>query len=194
MQRKGHNMSNRLSWDEYFMIIAKVVSIRSTCNSRHIGVVVVKDKHILATGYNGAMPGYEHCTDKTMSDGGVYCERRAQNVVDLDKYNFCIASHAESNAISQAANKGISLNGGVIYTTLFPCFNCFKMVVMSGIKKIIYEYEYESKNKKRDSFWEQQVKNTGIACEKLIIKSNTIEIVNGLLRTKSSNRLLEATN
>lgn len=183
----------RPSWDEYFMVIAKVVSTRSTCNSRHTGAVVVKDKQILATGYNGAMPGCEHCIDKTMPDGGVYCERRAKNVLDLDKYNFCVASHAESNAISQAANKGISLNGGIIYTTLFPCFNCFKMIAVAGIKKIIYEYEYESKNKERDSFWEQQVKNTGISYEKLTIKNNTIHIIEQSLEIPTSFRSLRAT-
>ena len=183
----------RPSWDEYFMVIAKVVSTRSTCNSRHTGSVIVKDKQILATGYNGAMPGCDHCIDKIMPDGGAYCERRAKNIVDLDKYNFCVASHAESNAISQAANKGISLNGSTIYTTLFPCFNCFKMIAVAGIEKIIYEHEYESKNKERDYFWEQAVKNTKIACEKLIIKRDSIDIIEQSLAIPTSIRCLEAT-
>ena len=175
------------------MVIAKVVSTRSTCNSRHTGAIVVKDKQILTTGYNGAMPGCEHCIDKIAPDGEAYCERRMKNIADLDKYNFCVASHAESNAISQAADKGISLRGGIIYTTLFPCLNCLKMIAISGIKKIVYEYEYESKNRDRDNFWVEQATKTGIISKKLTIKNETIGIIMESLKIPTSGRLLKAT-
>ncbi|MGA1867446.1 MAG: deoxycytidylate deaminase [bacterium] len=183
----------RPSWDEYFMVIAKVVSTRSTCNSRRTGAVVVRDKQILTTGYNGAMPGCEHCIDKVMPNGEAYCERRARNIADLDKYNFCVASHAESNAISQAADKGISLRGGTIYTTLFPCLNCLKMIAIAGIKKIVYEYEYASQYQERDNFWQEQVAKTGIISTKLTIKSETIDIIIESLKIPTSGRILSAT-
>ena len=96
-------MVYRPDWHEYFMLIAKIVALRSGCNSRPTGAVIVKDKRILATGYNGPMPGAWHCTDK----GSTYCFRREKGIPDIDKYNFCRASHAEANAIAQAARFGI---------------------------------------------------------------------------------------
>jgi dCMP deaminase len=80
------------------MLIAKLVSTRSTCNSRPTGAVLVKDRQILATGYNGSMPGAPHCIDQVMPDGSPYCHRRALNIADVDKYNYCRASHAEATA------------------------------------------------------------------------------------------------
>ena len=103
----------RPSWDEYFMLIAKLVSTRSTCNSRPTGAVLVKDRQILATGYNGSMPGAPHCSDQVMADGSPYCHRRALNIADVDKYNYCRASHAEANAIAQAARYGVAIEEGV---------------------------------------------------------------------------------
>ena len=91
-------VDNRASWNEYFMLIAKVVSSRSTCLSRSVGAVIVKNNNILSTGYNGASTGSEHCIDTDV------CYRRNLNIDDKNKHSFCVASHAEVNAIAQAAN------------------------------------------------------------------------------------------
>ena len=116
------------------MLIAKLVSTRSTCNSRPTGAVLVKDKQILATGYNGSMPGAPHCSDQVMPDGSPYCHRRALNIADVDKYNYCRASHAEANAIAQAARYGVAIKGATLYVTLQPCFVCLKLLATAQIK------------------------------------------------------------
>ena len=117
------------------MLIAKLVSTRSTCNSRPTGAVLVKDRQILATGYNGSMPGAPHCSDQVMADGSPYCHRRALNIADVDKYNYCRASHAEANAIAQAARYGVAIKGATLYVTLQPCFVCLKLLATAQIKR-----------------------------------------------------------
>jgi len=159
----------RPGWDEYFMIVAKIISSRSTCISRPIGAVLVKNKHILATGYNGAMPGVSHCID----DGE--CFRRSLSVSDDDKYNFCRATHAEANAVSQAARYGISIDGASLYVTLAPCYVCVKLLATANIKKIYYEYDYESINKSRDSHWEKSLMEAGIEVEHLKVSESSIQ-------------------
>jgi len=159
----------RPDWNSYFMLMAKLASTRSTCNSRPNGAVIVKDKQVLATGYNGACSGMEHCSDKTMKcpsckgqgtcgdiltatkicpvchgTGQVpYCHRRAQNKPDQDKQLTCVSSHAEANAIAMAARKGIAVDGASIYCTMAPCFICAKLLHTAGIDRIYYEYEYD---------------------------------------------------
>jgi len=184
----------RPSWDEYFMALAKVVSIRSTCSSRHTGCVIVRDKQILSTGYNGSMPGCEHCNEKTMKDGSPYCERRALNVSDIDKYNFCVGSHAESNAIAQAAKLGISLKDSVAYCTLFPCLNCLKTMVIAGVKSVYYEYVYKSKNKERDEYWKDQLVKAGINEKQIWVSEEIIRMVEKTLKYPTSGRFLNATD
>jgi len=152
----------RPSWDEYFLLIAKLVSTRSTCNSRPTGAVLVKDKQILATGYNGSMPGAPHCSDQTMPDGSPYCHRRALQVADVDKYNYCRASHAEANAIAQAARHGVAIKGATLYVTLEPCLVCIKLLATAQIAGVYYEMPYESRDRARDSFWRDAVKDAGI--------------------------------
>jgi dCMP deaminase len=142
---------NRPNWHEYFMMLAKLVSVRSTCNSRKVGAIIVKNNRILATGYNGAVHGAPHCIDR----GPDFCMRRSIGAHDADKYNYCISSHAEVNAIDQAARFGIPLDGSVLYCTLEPCNWCFKQLIQAGIKEIYYEHVYESKNKEFDVFWRQ---------------------------------------
>jgi dCMP deaminase len=113
----------RASWDEYFMRIAIQVATRSTCDRKHVGAVIVKDKTILSTGYNGSIRGLPHCDDigHTMENG------------------HCIATvHAEANAIIQAAKNGTAIDGADIYVTASPCWNCFKLIANSGIKRICY--------------------------------------------------------
>src|SRR4030066_301029 len=145
----------RPSWDEYFMLIAKLVSTRSTCTSRPTGAVLVKDRQILATGYNGSMPGALHCLDQTMPDGSPYCHRRALQIEDVDKYNYCRASHAEANAIAQAARYGGAIKGATLYVTLQPCFVCLKLLATAQIKGIYFELAYGSDDAARDEFWQK---------------------------------------
>lgn len=117
----------RVDWHEYFMNIAREVATRSTCDRKHVGAVIVRDKTILSTGYNGSVRGMAHCDDAghMMEDG------------------HCVATiHAESNAIIQAARNGVRLEGSEIYVTASPCWNCFKMLANAGIKTIYYEEFY----------------------------------------------------
>ncbi|BAU22411.1 CMP deaminase [Caldimicrobium thiodismutans] len=180
----------RPSWDEYFMVIAKLVAVRSGCNSRPTGAVVVKDKRILATGYNGPMPGAWHCTDR----GPNYCFRREKGVPDIDKYNYCRASHAEANAIAQAARFGISLEGASLYCTLAPCYVCLKLIASAGIKEVYYEYDYESRDFERDNFWREAINEAGLRVFKEVkVSEETYKAVLEILEFPTSKRRLPAT-
>ncbi|MGB2601475.1 MAG: cytidine/deoxycytidylate deaminase family protein [Candidatus Omnitrophota bacterium] len=125
----------RPSWDEYFMRIAHLVSTRSTCMRRKVGAVIVKNKQVLATGYNGAPTGITHC-DK------VGCLREELGVPSGQRHELCRALHAEQNAFLQAARHGVSLDGSILYITTQPCSICAKMIINVGIRKIIIEGEY----------------------------------------------------
>lgn len=127
----------RPTWDEYFMLQAKVAALRSTCLSRPIGCVLVKDNNALATGYNGAVNGQEHCTDLG------YCQRRALGLSDGQKDRGCVAAHAEANAIAQAAKRGIAVDGATAYCTLYPCPVCLKLLFQAGVDRIVYEMTYD---------------------------------------------------
>ncbi|MEG1584394.1 MAG: cytidine/deoxycytidylate deaminase family protein [Anaerovorax sp.] len=129
-------MMDRPSWDEYFMEVAEVTAQRSTCMRRQVGAVIVKDKHILATGYNGAPTGIKHCEDR----GG--CLRQKLNIPSGQRHELCMALHAEQNAIIQAATLGQSIKGGTIYVTNQPCVICAKMIINSGIKRIVIREGY----------------------------------------------------
>lgn len=113
----------RLDWDHYFMEIAKVIATRATCDRKHVGAVVVRDRSILSTGYNGSIAGTPHCDEvgHLMEDG--HCVRTI---------------HGEANAIIQAARNGVMLAGSTLYTTASPCWPCFKLISNSGIKKVVY--------------------------------------------------------
>lgn len=112
-----------MSWDEYFMGIARQVAERSTCDRKHVGAVIVKEKNILATGYNGSIAGMPHCDD----------------VGHMMENGHCVATvHAEANAIIQAAKNGVAIAGASIYVTASPCWNCFKLIANSGIKEIYF--------------------------------------------------------
>ena len=115
--------SSRASWDRYFMNIAREVATRATCDRKHVGAVIERDRCILATGYNGSIGGLEHCDDAghMMVDG--HCVRTI---------------HAENNAIIQAARHGTSIDRGGIYVTASPCWNCFKMIANAGLKRIVF--------------------------------------------------------
>jgi dCMP deaminase len=134
---KSHNMEGqkRPEWDEYFMEVAQVVSKRSTCLRRNIGAIIVKDKRILATGYNGAPSGLPHCSE-------VGCLRSELGVPSGERHEICRALHAEQNAIIQAAKYGISVDGATVYTTTEPCSLCAKMLINAGIKRVVYIDSY----------------------------------------------------
>jgi dCMP deaminase len=184
----------RPSWNEYFLLIAKLVSTRSTCNSRPTGAVLVKDRQILATGYNGSMPGALHCTDQTMPDGSPYCHRRALQIADVDKYNYCRASHAEANAIAQAARYGVAIKGATLYVTLEPCFVCLKLLATAQITRVYFEMPYESRDRVRDTFWRDAVKDAGIEVyEHLTITPESLAFILPSLEGVTSARRLEAT-
>lgn len=125
----------RPSFDEYFMEIAKIVATRSTCLRRKVGAVIVKDHHILATGYNGAPKGFRHCEE-------VGCIREKLGIPRGERHELCRGLHAEQNAIIQAAVFGVSIKGATIYTTHFPCSVCMKMLVNAEIKEIVYLNDY----------------------------------------------------
>ncbi len=125
----------RPSWDEYFMRMAYLVSTRSTCTRRKVGAVIVKDKRILATGYNGPPKGLAHC-DVTG------CIREELNVPSGERHELCRGLHAEQNAIIQAAVHGVSIKGATIYVTNHPCVVCAKMLINAEIEEIVYAEGY----------------------------------------------------
>ena len=126
---------NRPSWETYFMDIAALVAKRSTCLRRAVGSIIVKDKRILTTGYNGAPTGIKHCIETG-------CLREKLNVPSGEKHELCRGIHAEQNAIIQAALHGISIKGGTLFCTNQPCLICAKMIINAGIKKICYRDGY----------------------------------------------------
>ncbi len=124
-------MVSRPSWDEYFIEITKLVARRSTCLRRHVGAILVKDKRILATGYNGAPQNIRHCLD-------IGCIRESKKVPSGERHELCRGIHAEQNLIIQAAYYGISIAESQLYCTNFPCSICAKMLINAGIRKIFY--------------------------------------------------------
>jgi dCMP deaminase len=113
----------RVSWDQYFMNIAREVATRSTCSRKHVGALIVRDKVILSTGYNGSVRGLPHCDEvgHMLEDG--HCVRTI---------------HAEANAVIQAATHGVRIEGAGIYVTASPCWSCFKMIANAGLTRIVY--------------------------------------------------------
>ncbi len=181
----------RAPWHEYFMLLAKMVALRSGCNSRPSGAVIVKDKRILATGYNGPMPGAWHCTDR----GPGYCFRREKGIPDIDKYNYCRATHAEANAIAQAARFGISVEGAALYCTLAPCYVCLKLIASAGIKEVYYEYDYGSRDFERDQFWQEAIKEAGLRVfQQVKVSEEVLRQLQEILPYPTSKRRLPATD
>lgn len=125
----------RPSWDEYFMSIAEMVKTRSTCTRRQVGAVIVKDKRILTTGYNGTPAGLKHCSETG-------CLREQLRIPSGQRHELCRGIHAEQNAIIQAANFGVPIQGSTIYVTLSPCILCTKMIINAGITRIVAREAY----------------------------------------------------
>ena len=125
----------RPSWETYFMDITALVAKRTTCLRRAVGAIIVKDKRILSTGYNGAPSHIRHCRE-------VGCLREQQNVPSGQRHELCRGIHAEQNAIIQAAYYGVSIKGAILYCTTQPCSICAKMIINAGLKAIIYASGY----------------------------------------------------
>jgi dCMP deaminase len=125
----------RPSWDEYFMGITEMVAQRSTCLRRKVGAILVRDKRIIATGYNGAPAKVSHCLD-------IGCLREQQGIPSGERHELCRGLHAEQNAIIQAALHGFSIEGSTLYCTNMPCSICSKMLINARIEKIYYKEGY----------------------------------------------------
>jgi len=130
-------MSDRPTWDQYFMTITRQVADRSTCTRANVGAVIVRDKNILATGYNGAPAGMPHCLEVGCL---VYESKTPSGEIEQNCFR-CI--HAEINAIAQAAKNGASIRDADIYVTHTPCIHCFKVLINTGIKRVLYEKPYK---------------------------------------------------
>ena len=129
-----HNNRKRVSWEQYFMNIAQEVATRSTCDRKYIGSVIVRDKTILSTGYNGSIRGLSHCNEAGHEMENGHCIRTI---------------HAEANAIVQAARNGVNIDAGEIFVTASPCYNCFKMIANAGIRKIYFGEFYRDERIKK---------------------------------------------
>ena len=151
----------RPSWDEYFMAIAEQVSGRSTCLRRHTGAVLVKDKRILSTGYNGVPAGLEHCEV-------VGCIRQQRQIPSGSRHELCRGIHAEQNAVVQAARHGISIDGATAYCTHQPCVLCAKILINAGIVDIVYRDAYP------DELSEEMLAEAGITPRRF--ESHTAEV------------------
>ncbi len=143
-------------WDKRFIDMAKVVGSWSSCyqQNRHVGAVIVKNKRVLTTGYNGAPSGVTSCVERGE------CLRRKLNIASGTRQEMCYAVHAEQNAICQAAKLGISLEGATLYCTHQPCTICCRMIINAGIKKVIYAEGYP------DEFSLEIFKDSGVECVK----------------------------
>jgi dCMP deaminase len=129
-------MNDRPSWDEYFLEMAEVISRRSTCLRRHVGAILVRDKRILSTGYNGAPSGLPHCIE-------VGCRRAELGIPSGQRPELCRALHAEQNAIIQAALHGVDTHASTLYCTHQPCIICAKMLINAGVIRIVYQGDYD---------------------------------------------------
>lgn len=151
--------SERPKWDQYFMKIAEVVSTRSNCLRRSVGAIIVKDKVIISTGYNGTPFGVKNCFD-----GG--CKRCMSDQPPGEGYDTCVCVHAEENAIALAARNGTITNGSVIYTTLRPCFGCLKKLIQAGVKEIIYKEDSPYEGEMEDAY-QDLVRDSGVVLRQL---------------------------
>lgn len=131
MRSHAGGMIDRPDNDTYFMRMAELVATRSTCLRRHVGAVIVKEKRVLTTGYNGAPRGLRHCEE-------VGCVRKQNNIESGTRHELCRGVHAEQNAVIQGAYFGASIKGATIYTTNFPCVLCAKILLNAGIEEIVY--------------------------------------------------------
>ena len=147
----------RPSWDSYFLNLAEVVAERSNCIRRKVGVVVVQDRHIIATGYSGTPAGIKNCFD----GGCKRCMARHENTIkENERKDLCICIHAEQNSILQSAYHGVSTHGATLYSTIAPCIQCAKAIINAGIKRVVFESDYQ------DDLGKKLLKEAGIEVQK----------------------------
>ncbi|HHX13795.1 MAG TPA: cytidine deaminase [Clostridiales bacterium] len=144
----------RPDWDEYFMEMAEIAMKRSTCIRRQVGAIIVRDKRIMATGYNGVPTGLQHCVERG-------CLREQLKVPSGKHHELCRGLHAEQNAIIQAAYLGQSIAGGTLYCTNQPCVICAKMIINAGLKRIVIQDGYS------DDLAQEMLKEAGLTVERL---------------------------
>lgn len=159
--KENHN--NRPSWDEYFMRIAMLAATRSTCLRRQVGAIIVKNKKVLVTGYNGSPSGLKHCLE-------IGCLREELKIPSGQRHELCRAIHAEQNAIIQAATSGVSIEGGILYSTTFPCILCAKMLINAGIKEIFVAEGYP------DDLSRSMLEEAGMIINHLPIEDQPIKV------------------
>lgn len=154
---RGRMEQNFDKWDKRFIELAETVGSWSSCyqDNRHIGAVIVKNKRIMTTGYNGAPSGIENCRDKKS------CMRRELNIASGTRHELCYAVHAEQNAIAQAAKMGVCIDGATLYCTHQPCIICTKIIINAGIKRVVYKYGYP------DDFSLRLLKEAGIELQQM---------------------------
>ncbi|MGI6737106.1 MAG: deoxycytidylate deaminase [Anaerovoracaceae bacterium] len=153
-------MKKRPSWDEYFMEMAELAATRSTCLRRQVGAAIVQDKHVIATGYNGAPSGIPHCAER----GG--CMREQLGIPSGERHELCRALHAEQNAIIQAATLAQSIEGATMYVTNQPCIICAKMIINAGIRRVVVKDGYP------DEFAVEMLEEAGL---KIIMLEDLLE-------------------
>lgn len=147
----------RPSWDEYFLNLAHVVKKRSNCLRMSVGVVVVKNRHIIATGYNGTPAGITNCNE----GGCKRCLQREKNILkENERKDLCICVHAEQNALLQSAYHGVSTKGATMYLTTAPCLQCAKHIINAGISNVVYEEDHQ------DNFGTVLLKSAGLSTTK----------------------------
>ncbi len=159
--------NKRPDWHSYFMEIARIVSRRSTCMRRSVGALIVKEKQILSTGYNGAPSGLAHCVDVT-------CLRDRLNIAPGERHELCRGLHAEQNAIIQAAYHGVSISGADLYCTHLPCSICIKMLINSGIRNVFYMEGYP------DDLAMEMIRESAIPIEKVMPAGEDVAVDKGL--------------
>jgi len=143
----------RPSWDEYFMAIARLAAQRSTCRRRQVGAVLVRENHIIATGYNGAPAGLPHCID-------IGCLREEMGIPSGERHELCRGVHAEQNVLVQAALHGSSPQGATLYCTHQPCILCAKLIASAGIKRVVFEGDYP------DALAQEILRQAGVSLER----------------------------
>ncbi len=149
---------DRPSWDEYFMGMARMASLRANCLKRKVGAVIVRDRRVVSTGYNGTPRGTRNCYE----GGCPRCNSLADSGTRLDE---CLCSHAEENAITQAAYHGVSVKDGILYTTYSPCLTCTKMIINAGIREVVYNQAYPLSE---TAF--NLLKEAGVSCRRLQVE------------------------
>ena len=158
MTCRSSRKTQRPAWDEYFMQVAELISSRTTCLRRRVGAVLVKNKRILATGYNGAPSGIRHCSD-------VGCVRERLKVPSGERHELCRGLHGEQNAIIQAAYHGVSIEDSAIYITCHPCSVCAKMIINAGIREVIIRDGYP------DEMAAEMLREAGVTVRRLPARS-----------------------